>query len=235
MSGERSARIRAALDGNDLFGGLEPALLDELIAYGSTRTCRAGETIFQREEEGTSLMVVLEGRVKISTFAADGKETVLNFIDPGEVFGEIAVLDGKPRSADATALERTELFELRRRELVPFLERNPAVAIRLLEAVCAKLRHATRMVEDIMFLETGPRVARGLLRLAEEHGRRRGPAIRLDLKLSQRDLGGYVGLARENVNRQLGLFKAQGLVAIEEGFIVLRDEARLRAIAAEGA
>lgn len=231
MSETRGERVRRALDANDVFGALEPEDLEKLIAYGVTRNFANGETIFQRDDPGESMMIVLSGRVKISNFTADGKEAVLNFIEPGQVFGEIAVLDGKPRTADATAIEATELFELQRRELIPFLESHPACAIRLIEAVCGKLRHTTRMVEDIMFLNMAPRIARGLLRLAEEYGRKRGSAIRLDFKLSQRDLGGYVGLARENINRQLRLWREDGLVTVQDGYITILDEEGLRAVA----
>ena len=231
MSNDRGSVVQEALDANDIFGGLAPELLGELIGHGVTRRWKAGETIFRHDDPGESMMVVLEGRVKISTMTLDGKEVVLNFIDEGEVLGEIALLDGKPRTAAATAMEACELFELRRRDLLPFLERHPEVAIRLIEAVCGKLRHTTKMVEDLMFLNMGPRVARGLLRLAEEYGRRKGTAIRLDLKISQRDLGGYVGLARENINRQLKNLKDQGLVSLEGGQITILDEEGLQAVA----
>ena len=231
MSSDRASVVRDALDANDIFGGLAPELMEELIGHGVTRRWKGAETIFRHDDPGESMMVVLEGRVKISTMTLDGKEVVLNFIDEGEVLGEIALLDGKPRTADATAMEACELFELRRRDLLPFLERHPEVAIRLIEAVCGKLRHTTRMVEDLMFLNMGPRVARGLLRLAEEYGRRKGTSIRLDLKISQRDLGGYVGLARENINRQLKNLKDQGLVSLEGGQITILDEEGLQAVA----
>ena len=101
-------------------------------------------------------MVVLTGRVKISNYSADGKEAILNFFAPDRVFGEIALLDGKPRTADATAMEPTELFVLRRQELLRFVEGHPQVAIGLIEGLCAKLRHTTLVVEDIMFLGRGP-------------------------------------------------------------------------------
>jgi CRP-like cAMP-binding protein len=224
-------RVRRALDDNDVFGALPETDLVRLIAYGSTRRYATGETIFQRGEAGECMMIVLSGRVKIANYSADGKEAVLNFIEPGQVFGEIALLDGRARTADAIAIEPTELFELYRRELLPFLEDHPGAAIRLIEVLCEKLRHTTRIVEDIMFLNMAPRIARGLLRLAEEHGRRRGGRTRIDFKLSQRDLGGYVGLARENINRQLRAWRSQGHVTVEEGYITILDEQALRRIA----
>lgn len=231
MNEQKLEDVRRALDDNDVFGGLPEEDLRALIAYGVTAHYAAGKTIFQKDDPGESMMVVLAGQVKISNYSADGKEAVLNFIEPGQVFGEIALLDGKPRTADAAAMEPTELFVLRRRELLPFLEARPHAAIRLIEVLCAKLRHTTQMVEDVMLLNMEPRIARALLRLAEEHGRKRGGTIRLDLKISQRELGGYVGLARENINRQLKLWREQNLVRIEDGHIAILDEAGLRRVA----
>lgn len=233
MGESKLAGVRRALDDNDLFGALPEPDLEELIARGSTAAYRAGEIIFQSEDAGESMMVVLAGRVKISNVSADGKEAILNFIDPGQVFGEIALLDGQPRTADATAIKPSELFVLRRPQLLPFLEARPRLAVRVIEALCAKLRHTTRMVEDTMLLNRDARIARALLRLAEEHGRRHGGAIRLDLKLSQRDLGSYVGFARENVNRQLKVWRELGIVTVQEGHVVILDEPGLRRFANE--
>ena len=233
MSESKLLGVRRALDDNDLFGALPEADLHELIGRGSTATYRVNETIFHSEDPGDSMMVVLAGRVKISNVSAEGKEAILNFIDPGQVFGEIALLDGRPRTADATAIKPSELFVLRRNELLPFLEARPKLAIRVIEVVCAKLRHTTRMVEDTMLLNMGARIARALLRLSEEHGKRRGSTVRLDLKLSQRDLGSYVGLARENVNRQLKVWRELGIVTIQEGYFMILDEAALRRFADE--
>ena len=233
MGQNRQEDVRRALARNAIFGALPAQDLQHLIAYGVTARFGSRQTIFHRGDPGDGMMVVLAGRVKISNCSADGKEAVLNFIDPGQVFGEIALLDGKPRTADATSMEATELFVLRRRELLPFLESRPEVAIRLIEVLCGKLRHTTLMVEDVMVLNLGPRIARALLRLAEEHGRRHGNAIRLDMRLRQRELGGYVGLSREITNRQLKAWREEGLIAVDGGHITVLDEAGLQRIAGE--
>lgn len=225
--------VRKALDDNDVFGALPETDLAALIGFGTTVTLGAGKTIFQKDDPGESMMVVLAGRVKISNYSQDGKEAVLNFIEPGQVFGEIALLDGKPRTADATAMLASELFVLHRRDLLPFLEARPQVAIRLIEVLCAKLRRTTSMVEEVMLLNMGPRIAKAILRLAEEHGRKRGSEVRIELKLSQRELGGHVGLARENINRQLRQWSQDGILTSEGGHITILDEARLRRLAEE--
>jgi CRP-like cAMP-binding protein len=232
------AELRAILASNELFGVLTAEQLDRLLAYAHTASYPAGAMIFQKGDAGQSLMAVLRGRVKISNVSLEGREAVHNLIDPGRVFGEIALLDGKERTADATALEPTDLLVLQRRDFIPFVEGHPPrMALRLIEVLCAKLRRTTAVVEDSAFLTTGPRVAKALLRLAEEYGRREGAggggAVRIELRLSQRELGGMVGLARENVNRQLREWREEGLIRIDQGCVVIQDMEGLGAIAEE--
>lgn len=230
---DRHSEVREALSDSDVLGSLTEPELDRLIPFGIVQTQRAGELIFQKGDPGLSLMVVLKGRVKIGSMSLDGRESLLTFIGPGESFGEIALLDGKPRSADATAVEATELFVLRRKDLLGYLERHPEISLRIIGVLCARLRRVTEMAEDATLLNMTPRIARAILRLAGEYGEAVEGTIRLGLKLSQRELGCYVGLARENVNRQLGVLRQEGVIAIESGHIVIRDPGRLRSIAGD--
>ncbi len=230
---DRRTGVKEALSDSDVLGSLTEAELDRLIPYGVVQTHRAGEVIFQKGDPGESLMVVLKGRVKIGSISVDGRESLLTFIEPGASFGEIALLDGKPRSADATAAEASELFVLRRKDLLSYLERHPEISLRIIGVLCARIRRITEMAEDATLLNMTPRIARAILRLAAEYGEAVDGAIRLGLKLSQRELGCYVGLARENVNRQLGVWRQEGVIAIESGHIVIREPARLRSIAGD--
>ena len=227
------AELRRALAANELFEALNEQELDQLLAHAHIVSYPAGALIFQRDDPGHSLMIVLRGLVKISNFSAEGREAVHALMDPGQIFGEMALLDGKARSATATALEATELLTLLRRDFVPFLERNPQVAVRLIEVLCSRLRRTTGTVEDGAFLGMAPRIARVLLRLATEYSHPEGDAVRIDLKLSQRELGGLVGLARENVNRQLRAWHHEGLIRTDHGHIIIDDMERLVAIAEE--
>jgi CRP-like cAMP-binding protein len=230
---DRRPGVKEALSDSDVLGSLTEPELDRLIPYGIVHTHRPGEVIFQKGDPGESLMVVLHGRVKIGSVSIDGRESLLTFIEPGASFGEIALLDGKPRSADATAVEPTELFVLRRKDLLGYLERHPEIALRIIGVLCARIRRITEMAEDATLLNMTPRIARAILRLAAEYGQVADGTIRLGLKLSQRELGCYIGLARENVNRQLGAWRQNGVIAVEGGHIVIRDPARLKAIARE--
>ncbi len=222
---------RTLLAGNMLFLQLGGAELDRLVAYARVVRVGANQMIFHKGDPGTGMMAVLSGRVKISTMSVDGKEAVLNFIDQGEVFGEIALLDGKERTADATAMEDTELLVLDRRDFIPFLEAHPGFAVRLIELLCARLRKTSELVEDSFFLTLPARLGKRLLQLADSYGRKAEDGVRIELKLSQRELGSLIGLARENINRQLRAWQKEGLVDLTGGYITIKDEDALNAIA----
>ncbi len=223
---ERNAK-RAALLGSPLFAAMRPEELDEILAFASERRIRRGQMIFQRGDNGSSLMAVLRGRVRISSISGDGKELTVNVINPGEIFGELALLDGKPRSNDATATEDTLLLIVERRQFVPFLARNQDLTLRLLAVLCEKLRRTSMALEDIALFDLPVRLARVLLKLADDYGRQTPNGTRVDLKLSQRDLSNLVAATRESVNKQLRAWRESGAVDLEDGFIVLRRPAEL--------
>ena len=168
---ERDAR-RAALTASPLFQAMQQAELDEILNFASERRVRRGQTIFQRGDNGSALMAVLRGRVRISTVSGDGKEVTLNVISPGEIFGEIALLDGQPRSADASGIEDTLLLVVERRHFLPFLRKNEDLFLRLLAVLCSRLRRTSLALEEIAGLFDLPvRLARVLLKLADDYGR----------------------------------------------------------------
>jgi CRP/FNR family transcriptional regulator, cyclic AMP receptor protein len=223
---ERDAR-RAALTASPLFQAMQQAELDEILNFASERRVRRGQTIFQRGDDGSALMAVLRGRVRISTVSGDGKEVTLNVISPGEIFGEIALLDGQPRSADASAIEDTLLLVVERRHFLPFLRRNEDLFLRLLAVLCSRLRRTSLALEEIALFDLPVRLARVLLKLADDYGRPVPGGTRIDLKLSQRDLSNLVAASRESVNKQLRTWRESNVVDLEGGFIVLRRPAEL--------
>lgn len=226
---ERNAK-RDALLGSPLFAAMQPAELDEILKFASERRFRRGQTIFQRGDNGSSLMAVLRGRVRISSVSSDGKELTLNVINPGEIFGEIALLDGQPRSADATAIEDTLLLVVERRHFLPFLRQNEDLYLRLLAVLCSRLRRTSLALEEIALFDLPIRLARVLLKLADDYGRPSASGTRIDLKLSQRDLSNLVASSRESVNKQLRVWRETGSVDLEDGFIVLRRPKELRSL-----
>ena len=158
------------------------------------------------------MMAVLRGRVRISTVSADGKELTVNVINPGGIFGELALLDAKPRSNDCSAAEDAVLLVVERRHFVPFLMQNHDLALRLLAVLCDKLRRTSMALEQIALFDLPERLARVLLKLAEDYGRATSAGTRIDLRLSQRDLSNLVASSRESVNKQLRIWREEGII-----------------------
>ena len=224
---EREAK-RDALMASPLFQAMKPGELDEILKLASEKRWPRGATIFQKGDEGSSMMAVLRGRVRVSAVSADGRELTLNVISPGEIFGEIALLDGKPRSADATAIEETTLLILERRQFLPFLRQNDDLYLRLLAVLCDRLRRTSLALEGIALFDVPARLARLLLKLAEDYGRTSATGTRIDIKLSQRDLSTLVASSRESVNKLLRVWREDGVVTFDEGYLVLRRPAELQ-------
>ena len=224
---------RALLAGLPLLGGLPADQLDALARLARIERFATGATIFRKGDVGHGLLAVLEGRVQIGVLGGDGREVTLNVIKTGEVFGEIALLDGEARTADAVALEDCTFLAIDRREFLTFLRRTPEVSIRLLEVLSRRLRRTTALAEEALLLRLESRLARQLLRLANEYGRPEGAGVRIGLNISQRQLGNLLGVSRESVNKQLSAWQALGYVSAKRGAITLCAPARLQAIADE--
>ncbi len=233
--------VRIAFDKELVLAGhflLQHLGRDELRRLAATTTLAhypARSLIFQKGDPGSSMMAVIRGKVKICTQSVDGKELVLNIINRGGLFGEIALLDGEPRTADAVALEETDLLVLERSRFQPFLSERPDLALRLITVLCKRLRQTSEHLEDTMFFEAPSRLARSLLRPAEAFGKPDGAGTRLDIKLSQQQLGNLVGVSRESANKQLGEWQRGGLIDIAGGIITLRDRRAIEGIASANA
>jgi len=211
-----------------LFAGIEESSIKLLASHAHRRRHSAGEVIFRIGSPGQSMMAVLAGTVRISAPSPDGKDIVLADVGAGEVFGEIALLDGKDRSADAMALTNCDLLVLERRDMMAFLERHPAVYGSLLVVLCDRLRRADQLIGEIAFLDLPTRLAKALLRVA-------GGTAQAKLALSQRELGTMIGGTRESVNRCLREWHRRGLIQLEEGWIIIRDAPALAMIGGVGA
>lgn len=226
-----SARLEAAtaLARVPLFESLDADDRAQLLAAASVRRIPARRRLFRRGEPGRELFVLLKGRAKASVVAKEGRGAVFAYFDAGEVVGEVAILDGGPRTATVTTVSACEFLVLGRDELLSLLEREPRVAIRLLAACAARLRHTSELVEDVVFLALPARLAKRLLQLAQHYGSSTGAGLHIGMKLSQRELGELVGASRESVNRQLAQWEAAGVLRFERGyFTLLRPEALAR-------
>ena len=196
-----------------------------VAGHAHRRSFNTGEPIFHFGAPGQSLMVILNGTVRVSLPGPRGKGVILADLEAGELLGEVAVLDGKERSADATALTKCELVVLERRDVVAFLEKRPDVCLKLLELMCARLRKSDQRMSDIAFLELSVRLAKVLL---DRTGR---AGAKAKLSLSQAELASMIHATRENVNRCLRNWQRQGIVDLDERWIVILQREALGAIA----
>ena len=225
-----SGSLRQVLRRSRLFARLGDSEIDAILAHASVAHHGEGDQVFAKGDPGNSMMAVLKGRVMISAPSPDGRQVVLTVMREGEVFGEIALLDGNERTADATAMSDCELLVVPRRSLLALLERRPDLCIDLLIVLCERLRRTNEQVEDLAFLDLEARIAKALIRLAEENGASQLPSAPVGVKMSQRALGELVGGSRESVNKHLQDWKRSGIIAIEKGAIVIRDLPALTAL-----
>jgi CRP-like cAMP-binding protein len=216
------------LAGHAFFKGLPPPILERLVAHARVATFLPRATVFAKGDQGHGLLAVMSGLVKISALAEDGREVVLNRIGPGEVFGEVALLDGLPRTADATTLELSELLVLDRRDFVPLLLEEPTIAVRLLEIVSRRLRRTSEQVESLSFEPAMVRLIVTMFELAEIQGTADAPQPWITI--TQRELGQMIGLSRESTNRQLREWEQAGLIKLEKGGCRLLNRAALLAL-----
>jgi CRP/FNR family transcriptional regulator, cyclic AMP receptor protein len=219
---------RKIFESHFLFGNLSASEIDALISYSRVERYRAGREIFAKGSPGQSLMAVLRGSVKISSPSDNGREIVFTIFNAGDILGEIAMLDGEERSADATAMTDCELLILNRRDLMPVLEHRADLCMILLKVLCRKLRLTSEQVEDANFRPLESRVAKALVHLAENvdaHGVR---SASVELHVSQRELGNMAGGSRESINKQLQIWQRRGLIDLGKSSIMVRDVEALK-------
>jgi CRP/FNR family transcriptional regulator/CRP/FNR family cyclic AMP-dependent transcriptional regulator len=205
----------------DIFANLSDDDIRELMSVAKRRTFRSGEVIFHRDDPGQVLYVIKEGKVKISIVSPDGQEISLVVFGKGEFFGELALLDGESRSADAIAMERVECYTLQRSDFHNSIMKNPKIAIHVLEVLSRRLRKTDRKVEELIFLDVYGRVAKRLLDLADEHGVPANNGTMIDVRLTQQELASMVGASRESVNKVLGYFMDKQFISTDKHRITI--------------
>jgi CRP/FNR family transcriptional regulator, cyclic AMP receptor protein len=213
-----------------LFRGLRPDERTVLFARVRIRNFASGETIFLKGAPGDNMMALLSGSVRISVASADGRAIVLAILHAGEVFGEIALLDGKERTADATAISACSLAILDRREILSFLERYPAASFYIIAVLCDRLRKTDEQLAEVALLQMPVRLGKVLLRImaSDPHAKPEQKTYRI--KLSQRELGNIVGSARESINKCLRSWQSEGIITIEGGRVTIVDRRSLEAL-----
>lgn len=222
-----ASELAAMLPDDSLFGACRADQLEDLLSFASQHDMKKGQTLMLQGDPGDQVLLLLSGNAKVTMVAQNGREIVLDYVDPGSLLGEIAVLDGGARSASVVAISAGSYLRLTRAAFEAFVERQPGIAWRLLRELARRLRQTNSTVESDRAFASGPRLARFLQRLTiagSENGR-----LRLDL--SQGELGAFAGMSRENINRQLSAWADAGIIALEHGRIRVLDSRYLADIA----
>jgi CRP/FNR family cyclic AMP-dependent transcriptional regulator len=219
---------RALLRNHPFFEALDDRIIERLVPYALTRKVKKGAFVFRKGEVGSTLYAVCSGLVRISTPSDKGKDAIFNLIIPGEIFGEIAFLDGGQRSADAVAGENSELMAIERRDFIPLLTEYPEMAIRLLKVLCGRLRRTSKQVEDIVFFDVHVRLAKALLHLYR-HSSSKEPNA--NIRITQKDISQMIGASRESTNRELRSWQRRKWLKLHRaGLVILAPEALERLI-----
>jgi CRP-like cAMP-binding protein len=208
--------------------GLSAEDREALAAVIARRRYRRGDIIMQKEEPGHALFIVEKGTVRIYVPSAQGNDLILAVLGPGDFFGDLSLLDGRPRSASASVGTDATLLMLERSDFIALLTQRPAAAMAVLEAVAGRLREADDMASDLAFLDVAGRLAKRLLDLATAHGVERDGGVLIDLAVTQEDLASMIGVTRESVNRNLSEFQTLGLISKHGRRIVVTNAAGLR-------
>jgi CRP/FNR family cyclic AMP-dependent transcriptional regulator len=200
------------------FQGIDPKIVEQLVPHALMRKAKRGTVLFRKGDPGTNLYVVCSGAVRISAPSEQGKkDAVFNLVVPGEIFGEIASLDGGERTADATTSEDTELMVIERRDFMPLLEKYPELAIRFLQILCGRLRRTSSQVEDMVFFEVSVRLAKVLLHLH----RRSAAGANKSIRITQRDISQMIGATRESTNRELQAWQRRKWLKLQRAGLVI--------------
>src|SRR3954469_24825491 len=217
----------AVLANVPLFAALDEETAELLAAALTTRTVVRGHVVFSEGDTGDRLFIVLDGKVKISRSAADGRENLLTVLGRGEMFGELSLFAPGPRTATATAVTESTLASLDHDDLRPLLLEQPGVAVQLLRALAQRLRRTNEAMADLVFSDVPGRVAKALLDLSEKFGQPEAGGVRGRHDLTQEELAQLVGASRETVNKALSEFANRGWLRLEGRSVLLLDQDRL--------
>lgn len=212
-----------------VFGALTKDAREALAATARTQSFKAGEVIFTAGSDGSSMMAIAEGTVRISALAPTARDVVLAELHAGDVFGEITLLDAGARSADAHAQTNCTLLVVERRALLQLIAKTPEALIRLMELLCQRIRVSDERMMELAFLPLPARMARALLRASEGKS---GASPARKLSLTQTEIANTIGSSRENVNRTLRKWQGLGVIELRDGWLIVRDRDALAALAA---
>jgi CRP/FNR family cyclic AMP-dependent transcriptional regulator len=208
----------------EIFADLEPAHLDALSRAATVRPYAAGETILREDEPGDLFFVIVRGQVKVFVDSEHGREVVLTHLHAGDFFGEMALFSNENRSASVSALTASELVVLRRKDFLAVLETDFPITRRILATLCARLRRADEMIESLVLLDVGGRLASYMLRLARESGTPQEGGWLAFTRPTHQVIANTIGASRETVTRLLRQFGERELIRMRGSSVWIRDE-----------
>ncbi len=210
-----------------LFEVLKDDDLEAVARVTITRSYDKDQVIILAEEEGDALFIIADGQVKVSIVSEDGREVILSLLGEGAVFGELSLLDGKPRSANVVATQDTELYMVRRADFLQLIYTVPQIAVGLLAELAARLRKTDRKIEGLALLDVTSRISETLLQLADEQGSETEFGVSLEERPTHQQLASMSGTTRETVSRVLKRLEGQGYISSEgRSITILREEHR---------
>jgi len=207
-----------------LFSELSADAIASLGRLASRRRYPRDTVVFFENEEGDCLFMILEGRIKVTILGDDGREIILTMLGPGDLFGEMALLDNEPRSATAIAVEESELLLLQRSDFQAVVGENPGISSALIKVLSARLRRANHQIQTLALLDVYGRVARVILDMAREEGRRLKDGRIAFRRATHQEIANRIGTTRETVTRMLKDLERQGLVRVEGREIILQPD-----------
>jgi len=207
-----------------LFEGLDDEQLDAIALVTITRRFDKHQVIILAEEEGDALFIISSGQVKVSIVSEDGREVILSLLGTGSVFGELSLLDGKPRSANVVTTENTDLYMLRRSDFLQLVYKVPQIAVGLLAELAARLRKTDRKIGGLALLDVTSRISETLLQLADEHGTETDDGVLLKSRPTHQQIANMSGTTRETVSRVLKRLEKQGYISTEGRTITIVHE-----------
>lgn len=214
---------------HDFLAGLGDAELQTLADRTQMREFERGKVILHPDARPEMVYLIKEGRVKISRYSPDGREQILTFLEAGDLFGELALIHER-EPVHVEAFEDTLICTMPRPDFAALLERRPELMLHVIRVMAERLRQAEEEIADLVFRDVSGRIAALLLRLAEEYGKRTPEGLRLNLRLTHRDIASMVGASRETVTTTLSGFRVAGLIVVDQRHIVIPDLDRLRAL-----
>ncbi len=211
----------------NLFAGMPRDEMLEIERITMMETVKRRQPIYLPGDPGDKVFLLKTGQVKLSRITEDGKELTLTILHPGDIFGELEVLDDSPRDAMAEALEDTSLCVMRRQDFESLLKRRPDLTIKLTKLMGLQLKSIENRVEDLVFKDVPSRLAGLLLQLSQEFGVKEEHGLRLRTKVTHQEMANLIGSTRETVTATLGDFRRAGLVELDRHEIIIKNTQRL--------